>query len=204
MFVASVAGRDVVGAVEAADVSGDLGDDSAELVTDGDDAGPVDYLLVAAVVLASDLDEVRRAMRELVLPGQRRVHMKREREQRKKLIAATVCDLAVQATVYDAGRGRRSELDARAACLRALVVDAAARRDTMLVLDQDDSVLAWDRRQLYATTREIGVADLLRYEHRRAATDPLLAVPDAIAWCWAKGGEWRRRIEPVIATVRDV
>jgi len=27
--------------------------------------------------------------------------------------------------------------------------------------------------------------DTLRYEHRQAAADLALAIPDAIAWCWA-------------------
>lgn len=169
-----------------------------------DESKDRDYLLVAGVVLPGDLDEIRKAMRALVMSGQRRVHMKKERDPRKKTIAALICEASVQATVYDAGRDRRAELDARAACLRALVVDAAARRDTMLVLDQDDSLIDWDRRQLYVVTREIGCADVLRYEHRRAAADPLLSVPDAIAWCWARGGEWRRRIEPVVTAVRQV
>ncbi len=69
------------------------------------------------------------------------------------------------------------------------------------MIEQDDSLLDWDRRQLYALARE---APLLRYEHRRASAEQLLAIPDAIAWCWAKGGHWRRRIQPAVTTVRQV
>ena len=57
----------------------------------------------------------------------------------------------------------------------------------MLVIEQDDSLLDWDRRQLYALARETRLP-LLRYEHRRASAEQLLAIPDAIAWCWVKGG----------------
>jgi hypothetical protein len=32
----------------------------------------------------------------------------------------------------------------------------------------------------------------------------VLALPAAIAWCWANGGDWRRRIEPVVIDVREV
>ena len=53
-------------------------------------------------------------------------------------------------------------------------------------------------------TRAAGRRETLRYEHRRASTDLALAIPDAIAWCWAKGGDWRRRIEPVVTNVREV
>jgi len=75
------------------------------------------------------------------------------------------------------------------------VVDAAARDDAMLVLEQDDTLVVSDRKLLYRATREAGCPDL-RYEHRRAAVEQLLALPDAIAWCWAKNGDWRRRIHP--------
>ena len=73
----------------------------------------------------------------------------------------------------------------------------------MLVLEQDDTLVVSDRRLLYRPTREAGCPDL-RCEHRRAAVEQLLPLPDAIAWCWAKGGDWRRRIEPVVTDVREV
>lgn len=84
-----------------------------------------------------------------------------------------------------------------------MIHDAAEKDDTLLVLEQDDSLIVWDRRQLYTLAKQAHL-DRLRYEHRRASTEQLLAIPDAIAWCWAKGGHWRRRIEPVVATVRQV
>ncbi|CAN5250293.1 hypothetical protein BH20ACT5_BH20ACT5_12840 [soil metagenome] len=75
----------------------------------------------------------------------------------------------------------------------------------MLVLEQDDSLLlSWDNQHLIEFTRAAGCRDTLRYEHRRASTDLALAIPDAIAWCWAKGDDWRRRIAPVVTNVRDV
>jgi hypothetical protein len=87
---------------------------------------------------------------------------------------------------------------------RPLVVDAARQGDAMLVLEQDDTLLSWDNQRLIEFTREAGCRDTLRYEHRRAASELLLAAPDAVAWCWAKGGDWRRRIEPVVTDVREV
>lgn len=60
------------------------------------------------------------------------------------------------------------------------------------------------RQRLIELTRAEGRRHNLRYEHRRAKTELLLTVPDAIAWCWARGGHWKRRIEPVITTVKQV
>jgi hypothetical protein len=160
------------------------------------------YLLVASVVVSSDLDSVRRMLRGLVLPGQRRLHMKDESDQRRRSIATAIAVSGVTATIYDAGRRYRNERERRAACLHALVGDAARRGDGMLVLEQDDTLLSWDNQRLIEFTREAGCRDTLRYEHRRAATELLLAAPDAVAWCWAKGGDWRRRIEPIVTDVR--
>ena len=162
------------------------------------------YLLVAGVVVLSDLDSVRRKLRGLVLPGQRRLHMKDENDQRRRSIATAIALSGVTATIYDAGRRYRNERERRAACLHALIIDAADRGDTMLVLEQDDTLLSWDNQRLIEFTREAGCRETLRYEHRRAADELLLAVPDAIAWCWAKGGDWRRRIQPVVTDVREV
>ena len=139
-----------------------------------------------------------------MLPGQRRLHMKDESDPRKRSIVTAIAVSQVQATVYDAGRRYRNERERRAACLRALVVDAGPRGDTMMVLEQDDTLVTSDRRLLYQATRETGCTDTLRYEHLHAFAEPLLAIPDAIAWCWAKGGEWRRRIDPVVIAVREV
>lgn len=74
----------------------------------------------------------------------------------------------------------------------------------MLVLEQDDTLLSWDNQRLIEFTREARCQDTLCYEHRRAASELLLAAPDAVAWCWAKGGDWRRRIEPIVTDVREV
>jgi hypothetical protein len=142
-------------------------------------------------------------LRGLVLPGQRRLHMKDENDQRRRSIATAIAVSGVTATIYDAGQRYRNERERRAACLHALIMDVAHRGDAMLVLEQDDTLLSWDNQRLIEFTREAGYRDTLHYEHCRGASELLLAVPDAVAWCWAKGGDWRRRIEPVVTDVRE-
>ena len=162
------------------------------------------YVLVAAVVLPNDLDSLRKMVRGLVLPGQRRLHMKDESAPRKRSIAAAIATSGIRAVAYDAGRRYRTERDRRAACLQAVVTDLAGAGSTTLVLERDDTLLSWDNQRLIEFTRPAGCRDTLRYEHRTAATEQLLALPDAIAWCWAQGGDWRRRIETLVTDVRNV
>jgi hypothetical protein len=162
------------------------------------------YLLAAAVIVPADLDTVRKVIRGLVLPGQRRLHMKDESAPRKRSIASAIVASGVQATIYDAGLRHPTERERRAACLQALVADLAGRRSATLVIEQDETLLSWDNQCLIEATRAAGCRDTLTYSHATAASEQLLAIPDAIAWCWAKGGDWRRRIESVVAGVREV
>lgn len=153
-----------------------------------------------AAVAITDLDTIRRAVTGLILPGQRRLHMVRERAGRRRLILSTFVTLGIEAVVYDAGRNYPTEREARTACLTAIVNDLAGQ-DARLVIEQDDSLLQSDEATLYRLTRG---SNTLHYDHQRAASNSLLAIPDAVAWTWAKGGDWRRRADPLVSTVRQV
>jgi hypothetical protein len=162
-----------------------------------------DYFVVAAIVVPADLRSLRRDITELLLPGQRNLHMTDESDGRKTTIAKALVSTGVEAIVYDAGRSYDTQLQARAACLRLLVDDLAiASDDTLLIIDQDDSLVHSDRQVLYEAVRKVDRADSLRYDHRRRQAELLLGIPDAIAWCWAKGGQWRTLIGPTVSSVR--
>ncbi len=76
--------------------------------------------------------------------------------------------------------------------------------DSRLVIEQDDSLVSYDNQRLIEATRATGQRDTLRYEHLRAHEEMLLAIPDVVAWCWVRSGDWRRRIAPILAAVRAV
>src|ERR1700722_17529384 len=89
-------------------------------------------LLAAAIVEPRELDGLRRAIRDVMLPGQRRPHMCRENDgQRKRIIGALKC-AGTCVTVYDAsavkGKPRRD------AALERLVDDLAKMGAQRLVL----------------------------------------------------------------------
>jgi hypothetical protein len=160
------------------------------------------YLVTAAALLSGDLASARRTIRGLVMGNQRRIHFHKESDQRRKLILDAVVDLAPEVTIYDgSAHGRRHQRDA---CLLRLIADAAQAGVSMLVLEQDDSVLDVDKRLLYRRVRELGCEDTLVYRHHRAHEEPLLALPDAIAWCWHRGGHWKKRVEPLVTAIRRV
>jgi hypothetical protein len=143
-------------------------------------------------------------VRGLLLPGQRYLHMKNESDGRKRTIAKAFTAAEVKATVYRASSSAyRTERERRAACLRALVSDHS-QAETRIVLDQDNAMLSWANQRLIEYTRLASCRDTLHYEHKEPHADALLAIPDAIAWCWAKGGSWRQLVTPAITVVRNV
>jgi hypothetical protein len=163
------------------------------------------YILVASEEIGGDVDALRKEPRErFVLRGQNRIHMAKEADPRRREISAALCRAGVTARIYDAGRRYWDPLDARAACLQAIVDGLVPGEQTLLVLEQDDSILQWDRRFLYNAVRAADLVDSVRYVHVRAKTELLLCVPDAIAWCWARGGRWKQRIRPVVVDIKDV
>jgi hypothetical protein len=160
---------------------------------------------VMVVVTVRDPPAARRTIQGLILPGQRRLHMHGEQARRRGVIVSAVVALNVSVTVYDAGRNYGTDFLARAACLAALVGDlAAAKGDTRLMIERDESLVRFDKQRLIELTRNAGVRDTFHYDHLRAFEEPLLALPDVVAWCWARTTEWRRRVRPLVADVRCV
>jgi hypothetical protein len=154
------------------------------------------YVMVAAVVVPSDQTTLRREVRALVLPGQRRLHFTSESDSRRKQILAKLERLGVLAHVVHSDL--RHEASGREACLRDLVAIAAREGHDRIVLERDVSIEHADKKVLYDAVHRLSLRDVLTYAHETAHQEPLLWIADAIAWSYAKGGDWRRRAQPMI------
>lgn len=164
------------------------------------------YVVVVAMCPDASLPTARRTVGKLVLPGQRSIHMKQESPRRRRMISDAVCGLTqigVTASVLDAGRGPEPEHQRRDRALRTVVERAAREPVASLVLDLDQTLLARDARTLSHALR-LSRATSVGYSHRTLAAEPLLAIPDVIAWSWARGGDWRQRISILVSDVTTV
>lgn len=160
------------------------------------------YLLAAVSIETPDLPSARRRMSGLILPGQYRLHMRKENPRRKKQIVAAICGAGITAHIY-ADRHHRDDLAARSACLQALV-NGTAGSDTRLIIEQDDGLVSRDRADLYRYVHQAKPNGAISYQHQRASAELLLGLPDAIAWAWARGGNWRRQARPAVVAVHGV
>jgi hypothetical protein len=162
------------------------------------------YRLVATPVAAHDVSAVRRGIKDLIKPGQRRLHMVKESPARRRLILRRLTDLGLTSTIYEAGPGHKTDIRRRRACLVQLVTDTSTGAGGHLHLETADGVDERDRRELVEIVRDLGCRDALTYRHLHASQEPILAAPDAIGWAWTKGGEWRDRARPLVTSLITV
>ena len=158
-----------------------------------------DYLL-CAVLVRTDVDRVRRTVRAMCQPGQRRVHFAKEGPVRRRAILSALAELGVEARIY---RSPSAVKRSRELCLDALVGDIAAAGAERLVIESRATMDHLDDRVVKAALRRIGTGELT-FGHSSAYEEPLLWVPDAIAWAVGRGGDWRRRAEPLLEKVVDL
>lgn len=155
-------------------------------------------IVAATVVRPAAVTAARKELNALRMPGQRRIHFTSESDSRRRQICSMISQLDVQVRVYDT-RSISDPRAARRAALHALVGDLAQMRGQRLVIEQDDSLIQADRKNLFRSVREHQIPELV-YEHVRPNTEPMLWVSDAVAWCVAKGGHWDRRVEAIVET----
>jgi hypothetical protein len=111
-----------------------------------------------------------------------------------------MCRLDVDAFIYVTRL--KDSVTARRLCLEAIAEDLSVSAVDRLVLDLAEGHVAADKRTLFEATRRLG--SKMRYEHRRSKTEPMLWVPDAVAWCYSHRGDWWNIAKPIVRRVRDL
>ncbi|SMD07482.1 hypothetical protein [Lentzea albidocapillata] len=160
------------------------------------------YLLAVALVSPGQLTKLRKMLMRLRMPNQRELHFKKETPARRKQILSTLAPAVVHVDIYLACC-RKGEERARQTCVARLTDDVLKVGVTRLVFDsrevRDDHDLLTIRTTLGKSSWGTG----LFYEHLPSENDPLLWIPDIVAWCYGAGGDWLRRVQPLMGNVID-
>jgi hypothetical protein len=127
------------------------------------------YAVCEVWVTETDVNRVRRAIRPMCRPGQRRLHFGKEQDGRQREVLARLAALPIYAQIVVAHGNR-----------------VASR------LVQDD----WDRRVIYSELLRLDAE--LPYEHLHAFEEAMLWASDAIAWAYMAGGDWRDRLSGLV------
>jgi hypothetical protein len=138
------------------------------------------------------IDAARQTLKQLRLPGQRRIHMTTESDKRRRLILSSVAALELEAVLYRGTLDRRPHRAARDDCLRAMISDLLGHGVGRLVMESCDQ----DHQDLQVISDALAKArahDRLDYRHEKPSSEPLLWLPDIIGWAYTRSGDWCRR-----------
>jgi hypothetical protein len=161
------------------------------------------YLLCATAFHSSNLHKARTIMRGLAKAGQRRVHMVKEQDPRRREILNVIATSRTRARIYLCNG---PAVAAREACLWQLLGDLtiASARTQVLVLEAMDGQDHRDRATIRRAREAMPLLTSVTYEQMRAHEEPLLAVADCVAWAFGAGGDWRRRVDPIIEKITEL
>ena len=160
------------------------------------------YFLVAAVVTPEAVGGVRAELRKFVRPGMRRVHFKSERDAVRRDFIALVKSLRVTSVVYECWG--RHDHEARTNGLALLVDDLHQHGASKLVLERDESLVDGDKHVIRRHTHGRRPYGEFEYRHMSPTEEPMLWIPDAIAWCVQRGGVWKGLLDDLPVRFRRV
>ena len=167
-----------------------------------DESKAKSYIVAAILISPGDLVRFRRVLRGLLKPGQSYIHFKSESAARRKLILGAFERLGVRAKIFRSSG--LNQVAARAICMDALIEDSLVSNATRLVFELDESVWKSDVRVIRNSLETHDKFSSIEYSHLRKSEEPLLWIADAIAWSYARGGEFKRRALKLIISVRNL
>ena len=157
-----------------------------------DESKARDFILCSVTITEQKIALSRSAVRKLVMPGQRFVHFVSESRRRKLQILKRLreIDFDVKFLVVRTG----SPAERREVAIKALVEGLHSEGYCQLIFDEDVTYTVSDRLIVRTELESLGVIEKVSYSHVPSRHEPLLWIPDAMAWTFAKGGHWAREL----------
>lgn len=140
-----------------------------------------EYLVCAAILERSKLEEIRQELRPLLLPGQMKLHWTDEGSRRRRQIVLTVSGLDVfQVIVTNRSQVNRKTERYRRKCLETLYFELGNKKIADLTLEsRQESQNRKDIEPIVAL-QAAGKCQGIRVTHCRGGDDPLLWIPDVV------------------------
>jgi hypothetical protein len=139
------------------------------------------YLFGVINIANPRIDEARKLVRSLTLPGQRSLHFAKESERRRTQLLSALLQIEMQIFIIqtDMPDGR----EGRAAALDGLMRLARDLDSTSLSIERDDSSHNSDQKLLKEGLRnQEDISFRIQYRHE----EPMLWVADAVAWSFQR------------------
>ena len=151
-----------------------------------------DYIICVTSIPSRDVKTARRKLRTLTARGQRRIHFATESDQRRRALLSQIATVGTSSVIYIARH--RDQVAARAAIVKVVAADLLTSGVTFFVLESREEQ---DHRDRAIISGELGTfrPPPFGYTHKTPGGEPLLWVPDAVAWAWGRGNKWRTTVQ---------
>ena len=160
------------------------------------------YFLCAVVISSSETARLRAHLKKLRTAGQTAIHMQTETTARQAQIADSLHDVPCKALIIDVAMPRRADLAARKQALEQACSHTFLQDAQLITLDSSNSIT--QDRQTIAQATTVKNLNFPHYRHMNSRHEPLLWLPDIIAWCYGRGGTWRDAVEPLVTEVIEL
>lgn len=154
------------------------------------------YIIAALVIQDPQIPKIRKILLASRRKNQRSIHFKKESPNRRKELIDLYVSHKLELVLFLSGK--KNAKAAREACFEELVKYSKEMNIGRIVIERDDSVFEADEKLLVKLISEAGCKGSIGFEHFYRHEEPLLWVPDSIAWCANRGGEWSRLARPLI------
>ena len=160
------------------------------------------FILCLAQVNSSETGEIRKQLRTIRHHKRHFIHMQEESKATQLRISREILQLSISATIIVAGLEQVSNSTARSNAMSCAVTKPAFSDSQLVTLDLSNSV-ARDRQIIREASRLHG-GKFPHYRHMNSRHEPLLWLPDIVAWCYGRGGPWRDAVEPLVDEVIEI
>lgn len=158
-----------------------------------DESKAKNYILCVVTINADLAPAARTIVNRSRKKGQRQVHFVKESSSNKRKILQNFAQVDSRVTFFSISG--QSENFSRSACIGALIDSLNPQDKYSLVFDCDESQVNYDKRNLSEAISRRNLEIAVEYRHEEPHKECLLWLPDALAWCFARGGNWNLSLE---------
>lgn len=148
-------------------------------------------VFAASIVPDARAKSVRADLRKLLLRGQRSIHFAKESDRRRKQILSIISTLEIPTHIFDTGLkpsgasrefGLLALLDHLKPSNICLELDVSSLQRDQVVLSNFENLACAQQREF-------------RYGFEIPSREPLLWLPDLFAWCYQRGGDYKKAFD---------
>jgi hypothetical protein len=160
------------------------------------------FIMAAVQIDSAEAPRARKVLSGLRLKGQQHIHFANEGPSRRRRILSEITKIDLHCTFLVTDQ--KDEKQGRQNCLNELIETLIRSEEYLIILDYDENHIVSDKQVIRSALEKRGLTSLVTYRHERSRSQPLLWLPDILAWTLARSGEWSKSLSRFTTTTKRV